>query len=151
MPHRLRKTRKKRGSRTHGYGQIGQHRGSGVRGRRKSGYDKHGWTYLVKYEPNYYGKRGFTSPRSLGQRLKVINVGELEELVSKLAKERGLEKRRRKAFLDLDKLGYDKLLAKGRITRPLLVKIASHSKAAAKKIEEAGGRILEETSSQAKN
>lgn len=145
MPHKLRKTRKKRGSRTHGYGQVGQHRGSGTRGKRKSGYNKHGWTYVVKYEPNYYGKRGFTSPRSLGRRVNILNVGELEELASKLAMERKLEKRGRKAFLDLDKLGYDKLLAKGRVTRPLLVKVASYSKAAARKIEEAGGKILEGT------
>ncbi len=145
MPHKLRKTRKKRGSRTHGYGQIGQHRGKGHKGRRKSGFNKHGWTYVVKYEPNYFGKRGFTSPRSLSQRVNILNVGELEELADKLAMEQRLEKKEGKAFLDLDKLGYDKLLAKGRITKPLLVKIASHSKAAAKKIEEAGGRILEET------
>jgi len=145
MPHKLRKTRKKRGSRTHGYGQIGQHRGKGHKGRRKSGFNKHGWTYVVKYEPNYFGKRGFTSPRSLSQRVNILNVGELEELADKLAMEQRLEKKEGKAFLDLDKLGYDKLLAKGRITKPLLVKIASHSKVAAKKIEEAGGRILEET------
>jgi len=145
MPHKLRKTRKKRGSRTHGYGQIGQHRCRGTKGRRKSGYDKHGWTYVVKYKPDYFGKRGFTSPRSLGQRVNVLNVGELEELANKLAMEQKLEEKERKAFLDLDKLGYDKLLAKGRVTKPILVKIASHSKAAAKKIEEAGGRILEKT------
>lgn len=100
---------------------------------------------MVRYEPDYFGKRGFTSPRSLGQRVNILNVGELEELANKLAMEQGLEEKERKAFLDLDKLGYDKLLAKGRITKPLLVKIASHSKAAAKKIEEAGGRILEKT------
>lgn len=145
MPHKLRKTRKKRASRLHGYGQVGQHRGQGLKGRRKSGYNKHGWTYVVKYEPDYYGKKGFTSPRSLGQRVNILNVGELEELADKLAMEQRLEKKGRKAFLDLDKLGYEKLLGKGSITKPLLVKIASHSKAAAKKIEESGGRILEET------
>lgn len=145
MPHKLRKTRKKRGSRTHGYGQIGQHRGRGVKGRRKSGYNKHGWTYVVKYEPDYYGKRGFTSPRRLGQGVNILNVGELEELADKLNMEQRLEKRGRKTFLDLGKLGYEKLLGKGRITKPLLVKVESHSKAAAEKIEEAGGRILEDT------
>lgn len=145
MPHKLRKTRKKRASRLHGYGQVGQHRGSGVKGRRKSGYNKHGWTYVVKYEPDYYGKKGFTSPRSLGQRVNILNVGELEELAAKLAMEQRLEKRGGKAFLDLDKLGYEKLLGKGRITKPLLVKVTSHSKAAAKKIEEAGGSFLEDT------
>jgi len=100
---------------------------------------------VVKYEPDYFGKRGFTSPRSLGQRANILNVGELEELANKLAMEQKLEEKERKTFLDLDKLGYDKLLAKGRVTKPLLVKIASHSKAATKKVEEAGGRILEKT------
>ncbi|HDI42660.1 MAG TPA: 50S ribosomal protein L15, partial [Candidatus Bathyarchaeota archaeon] len=33
MPHRLRKTRKYRGSRVCGYGRVGQHRKSGVKGR----------------------------------------------------------------------------------------------------------------------
>lgn len=144
MPHKLRKTRKKRGSRTHGYGQVGQHRRSGTKGGRKSSYDKHGWTYVVKYKPGYYGKRGFTSPRSLGRKTNVINVGELEELVYRLAREEKLEKKKRKIFLDLDKLGYNKLLGTGNITKPILVKIASCSEVAAKKIEEAGGRILRE-------
>lgn len=144
MPHKLRKTRKKRGSRTHGYGQVGQHRRSGAKGGRKSSYDKHGWTYVVKYKPDYYGKRGFTSPRSLGRKINVINVGELEELIYRLAREEKLEKKRRKIFLDLDELGYNKLLGTGNITKPILVKIASCSEVAAKKIEEAGGRILRE-------
>lgn len=99
---------------------------------------------MVKYEPDYYGKRGFTSPRRLGQGVNILNVGELEELADKLNMEQRLEKRGRKAFLDLGKLGYEKLLGKGRITKPLLVKVESHSKAAAEKIEEAGGRILED-------
>ncbi len=115
-----------------------------MKGKRKSGYDKHGWTYVVKYEPNYFGKRGFSSP--LRKSRRIINVGELEELANKLATEKKLEKRRRKAFLDLDMLGYDKLLAKGRIKKSIHVKISSYSNSALKKLEEAGGRILSETS-----
>src|SRR4030067_989535 len=42
----------------------------------------------------------------------------------------------------LDKLGYQKLLATGKITKPVIVKVTTHSKNAAKKIEEAGGQIL---------
>ena len=145
MPHKLRKTRKKRGSRTHGYGQIGQHRSSGCKGRRKSGYDKHGWTYVIKYEPDYFGSKGFTCPRSLGRKNNVINVGELEDLANRLAAEERLEKKGKRDFLDLHKLGYNKLLARGKITKSILVKIPSYSGAAAKKIEEAGGQILKQT------
>jgi ribosomal protein L15 len=98
---------------------------------------------VVKYEPDYFGgKKGFTSPQSLKQKINVINVGELDELVDKLAAEKQLEKKDGKTFLDLDKLGYQKLLATGTIAKPVLIKVQTHSENAAKKIEEAGGQIL---------
>jgi len=106
------------------------------------GRHKHLWTYVIKYEPDYFGKKGFTSPKSLKQKINVINVGELDELVDKLAEGKQLEKREDKAFLDLGKMGYQKLLATGKITKPLLVKVAAYSENAAKKIEDAGGKIL---------
>ena len=144
-PHKLRKVRKRRGSRTHGYGRVGQHRKSGGKGERKSGRHKHGWTYVVKYEPDYYGKRGFKSPRAIGQKINVINVGQLEELVDRLAVKEQLKKKGGKVLLDLNELGYNKLLGMGSVTKPLLVKVALHSEGAAKKVQEAGGQILKET------
>jgi large subunit ribosomal protein L15 len=141
LPHKLRKVRKKRGSRTHGYGQVGQHR-KGTKG--KAGLHKHRWTYVIKYEPDYFEKRGFTSQKAISRKTNVINVGELDELAHKLAAEKKLERKQKKTFLDLDKLGYDKLLGTGKITKPMLVKVVAHSEAAAKKIDEAGGQILKE-------
>lgn len=141
MPHKLRKTRKKRGSRTHGAGTVGQHR-KGSKGRRKAGRHKEGWTYIIKHEPDYFGKKGFKSQQSLGQKLKLVNVGELEELVRKQADKKLVEKKEGKVLLDLNKLGYDRLLGKGKIAKPVLVRAASYSQLAAKKIEDAGGRIL---------
>ncbi len=143
MPHKLRKIRKKRGSRTIGYGQVGQHR-KGSKGRRKAGLHKHGWTYLIKYEPDYFKKKGFTSQRTSSRKTNVINVGELDELANKLAAERELKRKQKKLFLDLDKLGYNKLLGMGKITEPMLIKVNAYSEAAAKKIEEAGGQILQD-------
>lgn len=144
MPHKLRATRKMRGSRTHGYGTTGQHRKKGTKGERKVGRHKGLWTYVIKYEPDYFGKRGFTSHKSLHQKVNTINVGELEELVNKLSTEKTLEKKTGKIFLNLKKLGYTKLLGSGKITQPILVKILSHSEIASKKLEEAGGQILKE-------
>jgi large subunit ribosomal protein L15 len=141
LPHKLRKVRKKRGSRTHGYGQVGQHR-KGTKG--KAGLHKHRWTYVIKYEPDYFEKRGFTSQKAISRKTNVINVGELDELAHKLTAEKKLERKQKKIFLDLDKLGYNKLLGMGKITKPMLVKVVAHSEAAAKKIEEAGGQILQE-------
>jgi large subunit ribosomal protein L15 len=139
MPHKLRKVRKKRGSRTHGYGRVGQHRGGGQRGGHgKAGFHKHKWTYVIKYEPDYFGKKGFTSPKSLRQKVNIINVKVLDEMAEKLStrKETG------KFFIDLGSLGYTKLLGTGNITKPLIVKVPSCSKSATEKIKEAGGQIL---------
>jgi large subunit ribosomal protein L15 len=146
LPHKDRKVRKYRGSRTHGYGQIGQHRSRGGRGGTgKAGLDKHKWTYVVKHDPDYWLKKGFVSARSLGKKVKVINVGKLDDLVDRLDSEKKLEKKEKKIVLDLESLGYDKLLGTGAVSKPLLVKIASYSESASKKLEEAGGQILKES------
>ena len=145
MPHTDRKVRKKRGSRTHGYGQIGQHRSGGGRGGHgKAGYDKHKWTYVLKHDPTYWEKKGFVSTRTLGRKTTIINVGDLDDLVAKLESEKKLERREKRIFLDLESLGYDKLLGMGEISKPLLVKVVSYSEAASRKLEEAGGQILKE-------
>lgn len=144
MPHKFRKIRKKRGSRTHGAGRVGQHR-KGSKGRRKAGRHKEGWTYVIKHEPDYFGKKGFTSKQDLGRRFNIVNVGELEELVDRQAAEKMVERKEGKILLDLNKLGYNKLLGKGKITTPILIKVVSYSELATKKIENAGGRILKES------
>lgn len=140
MPHKLRKIRKKRGSRTQGYGRVGQHRKTGSKGMRKAGRHKHGWTYVIKYEPEYFSKRGFTSPKSLRQRINAINVGQLCEIAERVSTKTD----EGKIFIDLESLGYNKLLGAGKVTKPLIVKVASYSKSAEEKIKEVGGQILKE-------
>ncbi len=74
MPHSLRKIRKTRGSRTQGYGRIGQHRDRGSSGYKKVGRHKHLWSYVTTYEPDYFNKSGFTSPQSLHRKNNAINL-----------------------------------------------------------------------------
>lgn len=140
MPHRLRKIRKKRGSRTHGYGRVGQHRCHGSKGYRKAGRHKGGWSYVLRYEPDYFGKKGFTSAKSLRQKVNVMNVGKLDEIASKFS----TEKEEGKFFINLESLGYTKLLGTGKVTKPLIVKVPSCSNSAAEKIKGAGGQVLTE-------
>jgi large subunit ribosomal protein L15 len=137
MPHNNRKIRKKRGSRTQGYGRIGQHRSRGCKGFRNPGRHKQGWSYILRYEPDYYGKKGFTSPKSKGLKENIVNVEDLDEIAQIFAK-----KNKKDLTLDLTNLGYTKLLGKGRIRLPLMVNISSYSNNAAEKIKEAGGQIL---------
>ena len=146
MPTKDRKVRKQRGSRTHGWGQIGQHRAGGGRGGHgKAGLDKHKWTYVIKHDPTYWIKKGFVSTKTLGKKVNIINVGKLDDLVDKLESEKKLERKEKKIFLDLESLGYDKLLGTGDVIKPILVKVASYSEAASRKLETAGGQILNET------
>ncbi len=137
MPHKERKTRKMRGSRTHGYGRIGQHRDAGSRGHRKVGRHKHLWSYVTTHEPNYFGKHGFTSPRSLKNKEKIINLAKLDE-ISTLS----TEKEKGKTHINLTNLGYTKLLGTGKITKPLTVIVPACSKTAEEKIKKAGGQVL---------
>ncbi len=142
MPHKLRKTRKLRGSRTHGWGQVGQHRKHGMKGGRgNAGKHKHKWTYVVKYEPDYFSRRGFRCPTGRGE-VKTINVGELDELVDELGRENKLEVENGKYTVNLSEFGYEKLLGEGRITKPILVKVKSYSKLAEQKILTAGGQLI---------
>lgn len=63
MPTRLRKVRKQRGSRTHGYGQVGQHRHSGKQGGHgNAGLHKHKWSWLIINDPNHFGRDPFRPP-----------------------------------------------------------------------------------------
>nr|AJS13234.1 50S ribosomal protein L15P, large subunit ribosomal protein L15 [uncultured archaeon] len=129
MPHKLRKIRKTRGSRTQGYGRIGQHRDSGSKGHRKVGRHKHLWSLVVTSEPNYFGKHGFTSPQSLHRKENTINLNKLDEIAQT-------------PQINLTELGYTKLLGTGKITKPLTITISTYSKSAQEKIKKAGGEIV---------
>ena len=142
MPHKNRKIRKQRGSRTHGYGVIGQHRGGGQRGGHgKAGGKKHKWTHTVKYAPQRFGKHGFKPPRR--REITSINVGELDQQISKLINDKRAKKTKEGIKVNLSHLGYNKLLGRGQVTHPLIIQVDSHSKSAAEKIQKAGGKISE--------
>lgn len=142
MPQKLRKTHQKRGTRTVGYGQVGQHRKCGQKGYGQAGRHKHLWSYVVRYEPDYSLKKGFHSPRR--KHVNVVNVGELEEVARRLTSATSLDTEERSTVLDLNQLGYSQLLGTGGITKPFSIKVSSYSKAAAQKVEAAGGKLMTE-------
>jgi large subunit ribosomal protein L15 len=129
MPHKLRKIRKTRGSRTQGYGRIGQHRDSGSKGHRKVGRHKHLWSLVVTSEPNYFGNHGFTSPQSINRKTSTINLQKLVEMAQT-------------ETVDLTRMGYTKLLGTGRISKALTVTVPTCSKLAQEKIVQAGGKVI---------
>ncbi|MCR6623516.1 MAG: 50S ribosomal protein L15 [archaeon YNP-LCB-024-027] len=137
---REKKSRKLRGSRYMGYGGT-QHRGSGQRGGfGKAGLHKHKWSYILKYDRDYFGKHGFKTPKSIKEIDKPINLREIEEMINK-GKISGTEKDGR-LVIDVTQFGYTKVLGAGRLTKPIIVKARSFTEKAVEKIKEAGGEAV---------
>ena len=109
-------------------------------GHGKAGRKKHKWTWVIRYEPDYFGKHGFK--RAWVPTSETLNVGELDEQVNTLLTKGLAKKVQEGVAVNLGKLGIDKLLGSGKITQPLIVTAKSWSEVAAKKIEQAGGRVL---------
>ncbi|RLF65854.1 MAG: 50S ribosomal protein L15 [Thermoplasmata archaeon] len=126
------RTKKRRGSRTHGHGKD-KPRGAGNRGGRgRAGSFNHKFIYYWKYERETLGKYGWPArPGRLIREIKTINVGDLDHLFPD------------KEEINLKELGYDKLLGGGKITRPIKVIVPAATPLAKKKVEEAGGVVIE--------
>ena len=143
MAHKRRKIRRLRGTRTVGYGQVGQHRKHGQKGGMgKAGGMGTDWTYTIKYDPNRFGKHTFRNRRTLTREINVVNVGALADAMSMLIKKGLAEEKEGRAHVDLEKVGYHKLLGAGNISRPIMVQVAAYSEVAKRKIEGAGGAII---------
>ena len=141
---RHRKARKQRGKRTHGRGFACRGRGSGEKGGKGlSGGHKHKWSYVLKYMPEHFGKRGFTRPPAVGGRVGTIKVGELDERLEELLQRDIARREGEKIVIDVKRLGVGKVLGGGRIAQPLEVIAKEFAGSAKRKLEEAGGKAIE--------
>lgn len=127
------KTKKFRGSMTHGRGKKAG-RGSGLRGGRgNAGMNKHKFVarLFIERETNkpYWGRVGFKRHPIAGDTV-VANVGRLEELFPGQTE------------IDLTSAGFEKLLGAGQVRSALTVTVASATDSAVAKIEEAGGKVV---------
>lgn len=141
MPPRFRKKiRKLRGSRTCGWGRVAQHRGSGHRGGfGNAGGHKHMWSRVNVESPGYFGKKGFR-PRKFIIRPKTIDLEGISKALEGITKKsEGTEK---KIKIDVTDFGYEKVLGRGRIGKPVTVEALGFSKIAKEKIESAGGKAV---------
>ncbi len=137
MATRLRKTRKFRGSRTHGWGQVGQHRASGHKGGLGiSGQLKHHFSSMLKDDPDHFGHDS-THPPHPNITKKWASVRDLDDLFAKFGKKEGEKK-----VIDLSGNGFDKLLGGGKISNAYTVKIKQSTSSAQEKVKQAGGEVL---------
>jgi large subunit ribosomal protein L15 len=117
------KVDKLRGKRTHGHGNTKNARGSGCTGGKgRAGSTKHKFT---KYYVDF-GQRITLKPKT---KLKTITLEALSEMIKD------------KTEINLKEMGYDKILGKGKLSKPITIKNALVTEVAREKIESVGGKI----------
>jgi large subunit ribosomal protein L15 len=140
MPSR---TKKMRGSRTHGRGKKSG-RGAGIiGGRGQAGLGKTGKIGMLKYDRDHFGRHGFKRPQSMVEANSTINVAELEEQLDRFVSLGFADKKGDMYNINLTDAGVDKLLGNGDIGVAVTVIVSQVSDKAREKIEAAGGKIAE--------
>lgn len=137
------KINKMRGRRAAGYGFSAGHRASGQRGGKgNAGTKKHHYIKTVTEDPRYFGKWGFKRPQRVVEETTVLNIGEIDAMADKYV-ERGIaEKNGKRYIIDVSKIGVEKVLGSGQVTKKIDLKGAEKLSTRAKqKILDVGGTI----------
>ena len=135
------KNKKHLGSRTHGRGKKAG-RGAGKRGGRgNAGLHKHKYIKTVLYLPDHFGRRGFKRPQLVVGSKITINLFKLDEKIDKLIEESKIKKVKNNYEVNLEELGYDKLIGSGTITKPVNLTVREATEKAITKIKNAGGKV----------
>ena len=138
MATRLRKTRKLRGGRHMGWGQVAQHRSFGHKGGLgRSGHLKHLASTVIKEDQDHFGHESTHRPISVSIITKKwINVRDLDDLFAKSGKSENS-----KNILDLTSLEIDKLLGGGEVNNAYNVIVKRASLSAQEKVKQSGGEV----------
>ncbi len=142
--HKRRKKSRMRGTHTHGWGEKKHHRNAGSRGGHgKAGSGKRSDNKKPSFwkDTKYFGRYGFImhGPKD---KINAINVQWLDENADKLVKEGLASKEGNMIVIDLDKLGYNKILSNGKITKKLKIISKYASAGAAEKLKESGCELV---------
>ena len=137
------KNTRQRGHKTHGWGAKKKHRGKGHQGgagMAGSGKRADSKKPSIWKDKEYFGKHGFVSKM---QKVKVIpvNISYIEEHISKLLSGNLVKKEDQFYSVELEKLGYNKLLGDGKVSMKFRIKTPYASKSAIEKVKEAGGEV----------
>ncbi|TFG26575.1 MAG: 50S ribosomal protein L15 [Promethearchaeota archaeon] len=146
------KIRKQRGTRTCGYGKVGQHRKTGQRaGRGKTTqWNKSMKSYYFKQkelgfpDPDWdFGKTGFKRPQDMVRLSKVntVNVKDLDYKIESLVEEKKATKSGNTYSINLKDINIQKILGRGEINKKINLTVKKASERAIQKIEAAGGKV----------
>jgi large subunit ribosomal protein L15 len=133
-----------RATHTHGYGSKKKHRGAGSRGGRgMAGTGKRGDVKkpVIWKNKKYFGKHGFVS-KSTKKEVVAINICDLETRLDNLLEKKLISKENDTYIVDLKKLGYNKLLGKGKVNTKFKIDVECASSKAIEKVKQAGGEVV---------
>ena len=144
--------RKMRGTRTAGYGRVGQHRKAGQRaGKGKTtGWKKSKKSYYLKQkelgfpDPDWdFGKKGFKRPQDIRRiyHVNAINIKELDLTIEDLTQKNIATKTGTTYSINMKDLNVQKILGRGEINNKINITVDKASKRAIEKIESAGGKV----------
>ena len=146
------RVRKMRGTRTHGYGRVGQHRKTGQRaGRGKTTqWKKSKKSYYLKQkelgfpDPDWdMGKKGFKRPQDLTRiyQVNALNVKDLDNKIDSLVLNNKASKSGTTYSINMSDINIQKILGRGEINKKINITVKKASKKAVEKVEAAGGKI----------
>ena len=133
---------KKNKSGSHGYGSSKKNRGAGNRGGKgNAGSGKKAQSKrLTKEGVQELGERGFNSRKP---EQNAINLRDIDQRIDDMVEEGLVDEDGGKLVLDLDDIGYEKVLGKGHLNREVEIHAESFSGSAERKIEEADGEAIQ--------
>lgn len=142
--HKRKKVTKLRGSKTHGHGIGSKHnKGSGNRGGcGMAGTGKRADTKKpsIAADKMYFGKFGFKKKNAVA--IKAINLSFFEEKLDKLANEGLVENESGTYRIDISKMGCNKLLGTGSLSKKCVFKAEYASANAVERVKKAGGDVI---------
>jgi large subunit ribosomal protein L15 len=140
---RTKRSRNRAANKTAGHGSKKKNRGSGHRGGfGNAAGGKRSSAKLMKVtkgDKNFLGKHGF---KSIEKDIRTINLQDLQDKLNTLLSKGMITKEKEFFTVDLDSLGYKKLLSKGSVHEKLNISVVSASETAVSKVEAAGGKVI---------
>ena len=138
------KNDRQRGSKTHGWGAKKKHRGKGHQGgagMAGTGKRADSKKPSIWKDVKYFGKHGFIS-KTPKVKINAVNIVYIEQHLNKFLSANLAKKENEFYCVELDKIGYNKLLGDGQVNLKFKIKTPYASKSAVEKVHEAGGEII---------
>ena len=141
---RRKKNVRQRGHKTHGWGAKKKHRGKGHQGgagMAGTGKRADSKKPSIWKDKDYFGKHGFVS-KTPKVKINAVNIGFIEQHINNFLLNNSIKKENEYYVIDLEKIGYNKILGDGRVSMKFKIKTPYASKTAVEKIKEAGGEVI---------